>query len=97
MQTDFVAGLTYSTPLTVPSGAEAVSQYLQNKTGPLTSPGTDVVAFLKLTSQPSLNLNASTISAFQTAFPADWPEAEYLGQCALLHFPGVVWGKLIPW
>jgi len=90
MKTDFVAGLTYNTPLTVPTGAEAVSQYLQNKTGPLTSPGTDVVAFLKLTSQSSLNLNTSTISAFQTAFPADWLEAEYLGESAPVHFSCVV-------
>jgi len=87
VQANLIAGLTYSTPLTVPTGAEAVSQYIQNKTGPLTSPGTDVVAFLKLTSQSSLNLNASTISAFQTAFPADWPEAEYLGESAATQPP----------
>lgn len=57
--------------------ADSVEQYLANATGPLTgSPG--FIAFERISaSDPSLLSNA-TIEAFQSAFPSDWPEVEYL-------------------
>lgn len=44
----------------------------------MTNPGSDTVAFIKLSSLPDSNLSASTAAAFNAYYPSDWPEIELI-------------------
>lgn len=56
--------------------AELVAEYTANRTGVLTSPGVEFLAWEKLPEPYRSNLSATALSQLNQ-FPADWPEIEY--------------------
>ncbi|MCJ1390897.1 hypothetical protein MMC18_003758 [Xylographa bjoerkii] len=55
--------------------AKSVAEYNQNRTGILTNPGAEFLAFEKL---PAGALRSSTRAALEAEFASDWPEIEYV-------------------
>lgn len=66
---------------------EAAKQYTKNKTGILTNPGSDYLGWEKLPEKNFAELSNATQQAL-SAFPADWPNFEFL----LSSFPPVMKG-----
>lgn len=78
MQDNPLYFVSYSTPYVIPPATlnNYAPEYIFNKTGPLTNPGTQTAAFDKALDKPWSNASASTIQAFNDAYPADWPEVQ---------------------
>jgi len=78
MQDNPLYFVSYSTPYVIPAATlnNYAPEYIFNKTGPLTNPGTQTAAFDKILDKPWSNASASTTQAFADAYPADWPEAQ---------------------
>ncbi|MCJ1435579.1 hypothetical protein MMC27_004953 [Xylographa pallens] len=55
--------------------AQSVAEYNQNRTGILTNPGADFLAFEKL---PAGSLSEATRAALDAEFGPDWPDVEYV-------------------
>ena len=56
---------------------QAIQEFQQNRSGPMTNIGMDLGAFEKLPPSARVNFSAQA-TADMAEFPADWPEIEYL-------------------
>lgn len=56
----------------------AQEQYIKYRTGPLTSPGLDLVGWEKFTKEYRVGLSSQAKAVIES-YPADWPDIEFIG------------------